>query len=91
MPFFCRNKDYHHKQAKSDISESILKSEDLLFEWCIISAEADDNIASDVLHRIVELYTTIRGFAFAKSFIEMYKQAHQKTLQNKRSLCSTFC
>ena len=59
MPFFCRNKDCHHKQAKSGISESILKSEDLLFEWCIISAEADDNIASAVLRRIVELYTTI--------------------------------
>ena len=93
MPFFCRKKDYHHKQAKSDISESIniLKSEDLLFECCIISAEADDNIASDVLHRIVELYTTIRGIAFAKLCIEMYKQAHQKMLQKKRSLCSTLC
>ena len=89
--FFCHKKDGHHKQAKSDINESILKSEDLLFEWCIISAEADNNIASDVLRRIVELYTTIRGFAFAKSCMEMYKQAHQMTLQKKRSLRSTLC
>ena len=78
------------KQAKSDISELVLRSEDLL-EWCIISAEADNNIASDVLCRIVELYTTIRGFAFAKLCIEMYKQAHQKTLQKNRSLHSTLC
>ena len=91
MPFFCCKKDDRHRQAKSDIKESILKSEDLLFQWCIISAEADNNIASDVLRHIVELYTTIRGFAFAKSCMEMYKQAHKKTLQKKRSLRSTLC
>ena len=87
--YFSRNKDGHHKQVKVDITKSVLQNEDLLFEWCLISFEADNDIATDVLRHIVELYTTIRGFAFVKSCIEMYKQAHQKTLQKKRALHST--
>ena len=89
--YFSSNQVWRNKHIKSTVKKAILISEDLLFEWCIISAEADDDIATEVLHRIVDLYMTIRGVAFTKSCIEMYKQAHQKTLQKKRALRSELC
>ena len=89
--FFTLSANRLKGTMKAAAVEAILKSEDLLFEWCIIAAEADDNVATTVLHQIVELYVTIRGFAFAKSCLEMYKQAHKKTLQKKRALRSELC
>ena len=35
-----------------------------------------------LLKQIVKLYTTIRGFAFVLSCLEIYKQAQKKPLQN---------
>ena len=46
--YFSRNKDGHNKQVKADIPKSVLKNEDLLFEWCLISVEADDDIATEM-------------------------------------------
>ena len=34
---------------------------------------------------------TVRGFAFAKSCLELYKQARKKTLQKRRALHSELC
>ena len=56
--YFSRNKDCHYKQVKVDITKSVLKNEVLLFEWCLISVEADDDIAADVLCHIVELLSS---------------------------------
>ena len=39
-----------------------------------------------VLKMMVELYVTIRGFAFASSCIELYKVAHKKKLQKSKAL-----
>ena len=77
-----------HKGMKDTAMKALLKINDLLFEWCLIAVEADDDISTSVLEKIVELYVTVRGFAFAKSCMEMYKQAKKKTVQNSRALRS---
>ena len=59
---------------KAAAIDAILKSEDSWFEWCIIAVEAD-NAATTVLCQFIDLYITIRGFAFAKICLEMYKEA----------------
>ena len=68
--------------------KALLKSDDLLFEWCLIAVEADDDISTLVLEKIVELYVTVRGLTFAKSCMEMYKQAKKKTVHKSRALRS---
>ena len=81
-----------NKQVKPDvIRNNILQSNDLQFEWCLIASEADEETATMVLQKIVDLYVTIRGFAFAKSCLEQYKQAQKKTVRRKRALCSELC
>ena len=77
-----------HKGVKDTAMKALLKSNDIPFEWCLIAVEADDDISTLVLEKIVDLYVTVRGFAFAKSCMEMYKQAKKKTIQKSRALRS---
>ena len=63
---------------KDTAMKALLKSDDLLFEWYLIAVEADDDISTLVLEKIVELYVTVCGFAFTKSCMEIYKQAKRR-------------
>ena len=86
--FFRLDVQRPHEGMKDTAMKALLKSDDLLFEWCLIAVEADDDISTLVLEKIVELYVTVRGFAFAKSCMEMYKQVKKKTVQKSRALRS---
>ena len=85
--FFRLDVQRPHEGMKDTAMKALLKSDDL-FEWCLIAVEADDDISTLVLEKIVELYVTVRGFAFAKSCMEMYKQVKKKTVQKSRALRS---
>lgn len=65
--------------TKKTILDEVQKNEDLLFQWTMVSADADDSVGTEILNRISTLYLTVRGFAFATSCLEMYKQRHKKT------------
>ena len=60
-----------------------LQNEDLLFQWAILTAEIENEVLTAVLKQLVDLYVTIRGFVFASSCLEFYKQFLKKTLQKK--------
>ena len=45
----------HPEGMKDTAMKALLKSDDLLFEWCLIAIEADDDISTLVLEKIVEL------------------------------------
>ena len=64
----------------------ILTNEDLLFHWCMVCC---DVLSNELLKRTAELWTTVRGFSFAKSYMEMYKQATTKVIQRSKALCKT--
>ena len=83
----CNKEDF----KKETTTKAVFESNDVLFTWCLLSAGISDDIATVVLHEIVELYVTIRGFAFVTSCLELYKQEHKKTLQKKRALRSQLC
>ena len=70
------------------IRDSLLKSNDILFQWSLIAAVSDGDVESTVLFEIIKLYVTIRGYAFTKSCMELYKQAKRKTIQKSRALRS---
>ena len=72
------------------LESSILQNEEVLFQWCILARDTD-GVATTLLEKIVELYVTIRGFAFANSCLELYKEAHKKTLQRKKALRRELC
>ena len=82
------------ENARQVLVDVTRKNEDLLFEWDMLSAEVEDEdmlsaeveeeVSVAVLHKIIDLYVTVRGFGFATSCLEIYKQAHQTTLQKKK-------
>ena len=57
--FFRIDVQRPHEGVKDRAIKALLKSNDLLFEWCLIAAEADDDISNLVLEKIVELYVTV--------------------------------
>lgn len=63
---------------------SILENEDVMFQWCILSSELDDEVGNQLRDQLIELYVTICGHA--SSCLELYKQAKKKTLQKKKGI-----
>jgi len=83
------NIDAQGEGAKQGVIDAILQNEDILFQWCFCCGGLD--MENNLLTKIVELFVTIRGFASASSCLELYKQAHQRTLQKKKALRKTLC
>ena len=77
----CEKKD----QCTTVVS-AVLNNEDVLFHWCMLAAGTDDADATKLLKMMVELYVTIRGFSFATSCVEIYKQSTKKTLQKGKGI-----
>ena len=58
---------------KSTLTEAIANYEDVLFFWTILSVEQEEEEEQALLSLVIELWITIRGFSFTRSFLEMYK------------------
>ena len=62
------------------LTKCVLDDEDVIFHWYFIGY-ADDELSETCLNQIVDKWITIRGFSFAKSMLEMCKQASKKGAQ----------
>ena len=71
---------------KEKLINDICCSSTVQFQWSLLMCDVETDIASTVLKEIVKLYVTIRGFAFASSCLEFYKQAQKESLQKKKAL-----
>ena len=58
-----------HSWVQGELLSSIASNEDVLFYWSRLSADADEEDAQTLLKMVVELWVTIRGFAFASSWM----------------------
>ena len=75
-----------HAGARKILRDKIVRNEDLQFLWSILSSRVDEEVGMTVLDMIMNLYVTIRGFAFASSCLELYKKAHGRKLQKSKAL-----
>ena len=71
---------------KQTLITEICQNHDIQHEWQKMTADFSHHISSLVLNEIVSLYVTIRGYAFASSCLEMFKQTQKKILQKKKAL-----
>ncbi len=71
---------------KSTMTAGILSDEDVLFNWTIVAAEWEEEAEKTLLKQICDLWITIRGFSFATSWLEMYKQTQKKTVQKSKGV-----
>lgn len=72
--------------SRPEIARLMMEADDVQFHWCLLSAELDEQEGQELLHMIVNLCITIRGFSFAKSLLEQYKQAHSLNTSKAKAL-----
>ncbi len=70
----------------STMTAGILSDEDVLFNWTIVAAEWEEETEKALLKQICNLWIAIRGFSFASSWLEMYKQTEKKTVQKSKGV-----
>ena len=72
--------------AKMGIVGAIISNADVAFYWSMLCTGAGDEEKEELLSRIVDLWVTIRGFSFARSWMEMFKQANKRGTQRAKAL-----
>ena len=76
-----------HIPTRDEIAKLIMKSTDVQFYWFLLSSDVDQEEANkELLLMIVDLWITIRGFSFAKSILEQYKQLHALNTSKPKAL-----
>ena len=57
------NKVHHMTEGfKSTVVKAIMENEEVLFHWCMLTAEAEDKDAEVVFGMLVDMWITVRGF-----------------------------
>ena len=69
---------------KSYLTNMVIHDDDVLFHWCLAGFDDDEN--ARCLEHIAKKWITIRGFSFASSMMEMYKQENKKGTGKSKSL-----
>lgn len=58
--------------------------DDVLFNWTMITGGETEN--EEVLHEIIKLWITTRGFSFANSIMEKYRGESKKRTAKSKGL-----
>lgn len=81
-----RISDIDSKEKERMIQE-ITSSDEVLSQWReALGVSTDSADTLELLKMVTALYITIRGFAFTKSCLELYKQASKKTLAKSKGI-----
>lgn len=69
------------------VINSVLRNDDLLFDWCFAASESiDHDVADKCLEKIVNKWFSITGNSFVKNMMERYMQTSRKG-QRSQSHC----
>ena len=74
------------EEFKVTVVSAMTESEDVLFHWCMLSAETEEEDAKIVFDMLVDLWIPVRGFSFASLWVEVYKQEKKRGLQHSKAL-----
>ena len=67
-----------------EVTEAIMKNEDVHFFWSIVSSDWEQSSATALLHMMVSEWMKIRGFSLASAWIEKYKVAQKQTTASQK-------
>ena len=70
---------------RSRLTNSVLSDSEVQFRWACIG-NVDEEAGEACLEMIVHKWITIRGFSFANSVMEQYKQENKKSTAKSKSL-----
>ena len=75
--------------TKTRNAKRVIEDDDVQFNWLIVTSDFeidDDEIHKILLHKIAELYVTVRRFSLASGWLEQYKQQTKTSTQHMKSL-----
>ncbi len=76
--------------SKGKLLKDVLEDDDVQFWWSMLAIDIKkESEADDLLHEIVSLWVTIRGFAVTSFWLEQYKNVQKKTVMKSKSLRKT--
>ena len=85
MAVRCKLKTDHQKLDILMLKSCILNNDDVLDCWRSLGVDEDISEPS-LLEQMSDLWIKIRGFSYASSFMELYKQHTKKSLQRAKPL-----
>ena len=71
---------------KGEIVKKVMEDVAVLSSWSLVARDMERKVGDELLKMIVEEWVKIRGFSFAGSWLELYKQRTKKTLQRSKGL-----
>ena len=70
---------------RSRLTNMVVTNDDVQFYWCL-TGDMEEEVGEMCLEMIVSKWITIRGFSFAASIMEQYKQLNKKGTAKSKSL-----
>ena len=71
---------------KDDRLTQIVSDDVVQFRWSLVSADMCERVSRELLKRIANMWITIRGHSFSKSYVEIYKQQQKKMTSRSKGL-----
>ena len=71
---------------KCQLTGKVEQCDEVQFYWSIVAIDMPVEVADVLLKMIIEKWITIRGFSFAKCYMELYKQRAKKITQRSKGL-----
>lgn len=75
----------HHEIDIDAIEKELIEDVDVQFWWALVCASLDNDL-TEHLKKVVKLWVTLRGFAYASAIVEQYKECTKTALKRKRAL-----
>ena len=70
-----------------ELVEKVIEETDVQFHWSHITQDLSTTEEVELLYELVQLWTTIRGFSIASSWLGMYKEATKSNVKKSTGLC----
>ena len=72
--------------TKTEVIGQVENDENVQFSWDLIMNEFTSEVSTTLLHDVVSIWFTIRGFAVTSSLFEQYKGATNKNIKGNKGL-----
>ena len=69
---------------KEEVFSEVVSSENVRFHWEVATTEEINDYTLELLHEVVNLWFTVRGFSIASRLLEEYKKATKTTIKGKK-------
>lgn len=79
------------ENLKEKIMENILKNEDVMFYWALLSANWDEEAGHALLPMTADLWVTMRGFSYVSAWMEQHKKISKKNIQKSKGIRKRLC